>query len=209
LKDTVDKSEKRRQDTTQWAQKLSQEVATLKRDNIILQKKADDPDYDPEKDTSLDSGPTDEERETVAAQRGRADASLVAAYGKNDENKEAVDRDLKEYRDTFAQDAVVQQQVIRSAMPVQEALSIVRLSKFFGEYGRDPEAILATMTERLTKELTPKIREEETKSILAGLKKTNVIPKGLSGIKGSSLTEKEEKSSSSKAGTLEEEFDNQ
>ena len=207
LKITVEKSDKRNQDTTRWAQGLSRDVADLKRENLILKKQAEDPEYDPAKDTSLDTGPTEEQKEAAATQKGRADSSLIAAYGKDNENKEAVDRDLKEYRDTFASDPVVQQQVVRSAMPVQEAISIVRLSKFFGEYGRDPEAIIATVTERLTKELEPKIREEETKKILAGLKKTNVLPKGLSGIKESGASGTGKETGSSKPRTLEEEFD--
>jgi hypothetical protein len=209
LKETVGKNDKRNQDTTRWAQGLSRDLAASRRENLILQKKIEDPDYDPAKDTTLDTGPSDEEKAEVAKQQGRADASLIAAYGPNNENKADVDRDLQEYRDTFAQDGMVQQQVIRSEMPIQEAISIVRLSKFFGEYGRDPKAIVATMTERLTKELTPKIREEETKSIMAGLKKTAVLPKGLSGVKGASTTEKEEKGTPAKERTLEDEFDNQ
>ncbi len=208
LKETVGKSDKRNQDTTRWAQGLSRDVADLKRENLILKKQAKDPEYDPAKDTTLDTGPSEEEKAEVAAQSGRADASLTAAYDKF--GKEAVDRDLQEYRDVFAQDDAVQQQVIRSLMPVQEAISIVRLSKFFKEYGNDPEAILATVNERLTKELTPKIREEESKRIMAGLKKTSALPKGLAGVKGAAHGEKgSEGKVPAKDRTMEEEFDNQ
>ena len=210
LKETVDKSDKRNQDTTRWAQGLSRDLAASKRENLILQKKLADPEYDETKDTTLDTGPSDQEKADVAAQQGRADASLIAAYGKNNENKEAVDRDLQEYRDVFAQDDAVQQQVIRSLMPIQEAISIVRLSKFFKEYGPDPETIIDTMTKRLTAELEPKIRETESKRIMAGLKKTSALPKGLSGVKGASHGEKgDEGKVPLKERTLEDEFDNQ
>ena len=210
LQETAGKSDKRNQDTTRWAQGLSRDVAALKRENLILKKQADDPEYDPTKDTTLDTGPSDEEKAEISKQQGRADASLTAAYGKNNENKEAVDRDLQEYRDVFAQDDAVQQQVIRSLMPVQEAINIVRLSKFFKEYGNDPEAIVETMTKRLTAELEPKIRETETKRILAGLKKTNLLPKGLSGVKGAPQGEKgDEGKIPVKERTMEDEFDNQ
>ncbi len=210
LKETVDKSDKRNQDTTRWAQGLSRDLAASKRENLILQKKLADPEYDETKDTTLDTGPSDQEKADVAAQQGRADASLIAAYGKNNENKEAVDRDLQEYRDVFAQDDAVQQQVIRSLMPIQEAISIVRLSKFFKEYGPDPETIIDTMTKRLTAELEPKIRETESKRIMAGLKKTSALPKGLSGVKGASHGEKgEEGKVPLKERTLEDEFDDQ
>ena len=210
LKETVGKSDKRNQDTTKWAQGLSRDLAASKRENLILKKQAEDPEYDPSKDTTLDTGPSDQEKADVAAQSGRADASLIAAYGKNNENKEAVDRDLQEYRDVFAQDDAVQQQVIRSLMPIQEAISIVRLSKFFKEYGPDPETIIDTMTKRLTAELEPKIRETESKRIMAGLKKTSALPKGLSGIKGAARGEKgDEGKVPVKERTLEDEFDNQ
>jgi hypothetical protein len=115
-------------------------------------------------------------------QKGRAGASLKAAYGKY--GKEVTDAGLAEYRELFAQDQAVQEQVRAADMPVEEALGLVKLSKFFGKWGQDPDAIEAKIREDLTKELTPKIRETESKRIMADLKKTSAIPKGLSGVKG-------------------------
>ena len=190
--EALSKSEKRRADTERWAQGLNQAQLDLARENHILRKKALDPDYDPETDESLkDVGPSEEEKDLRSQQKGRAGASLKASYDKR--GKEETDKGLAEYRELFAGDRVTQEQVRASDMPVEEAIGLVKLSKFFGKWGNDPDAIEATMRTELTKELTPKIREEESKRIMAGLKKTSVLPKGLSGVKGAATREKVKK----------------
>jgi len=188
--EALSKSEKRRADTERWAQGLNQEQLELKREILILQRKAADPDYDPATDESLkEVGPTEEQKAAYSEQKGRAGASLKAAYGKY--GKEVTDQGLKEYKELFSEDTAVQQQVMSSDMPVEEALGLVKLSKFFGRWGQDPDAIESKMREEMTKELTPKIRETESKRIMADLKKTSVLPKGLSGVKGTTSRVKE------------------
>jgi hypothetical protein len=188
--EVLSKSEKRRADTERWAQGLNQAQLDLQRENHILRKKAADPDYDPEKDESLkEVGPTEEQKAAYSEQKGRSAASLKAAYGKY--GKEATDSGLAEYRELFQDDRAVQQQVMSSDMPVEEALGLVKLSKFFGKWGQDPDAIESKMRDEVTKELTPKIREVESKRIMSDLKKTSTIPKGLAGVKGATLRDKQ------------------
>ena len=109
----------------------------------------------------------------------------------------------------FGEDEAVQQQVRDADMPVEEALSLVRLSKFFTEYGKEPEEIVSNIEKRAIDRETPKIREEESKRILADLKKTSKLPKGLSGVKGASSSKEDNTSDDIKEKSLEETFDSQ
>ena len=199
-------SEKRRADTERWAQGLNQDRLEMKREILILQRKAADPDYDPEKDESLQEvGPTEEQKALRSEQKGRAAASLRASYGTR--GQEVTTALLNEYKTLFSEDRVVQEQVRASEMPVEEAIGLVSLSKFFTKWGQDPVAIEASMHEAITKELTPKIRAEENKKILADLKKTSTLPKTLSGVKGATVRDKEKgKSEDSKPRSMEDDF---
>lgn len=179
-------SEKRRLDTVKWAQGLNQEHLALKREVIILQKKAADPDYDPETDESLrEQGPTAEAIAEQGKREGRATASLQAAYTKYGEQETKAQ--LTKYRELFSEDALVQQQVASAEQPVEEAISLVKLNEFFTRWGKEPADIESKMREEIGKELTPKIRAE----VLANLKKASKLPKGLSGVKGVAPAEKE------------------
>lgn len=199
------KSEKRRQDTERWAQGLNQEMLQQKREILILQRQAKDPDYDPEKDESLrEVGPTEEEKAAQEQRKGRAGASLLSAYEKY--GKEKVQKELGEYKTLFAEDVRMQEQVLDAAQPVEEALSVLRLHKFFAEYGQDPEAIVQKIETTLRGSLTPKIREEESKRIMVDLRKTSKIPKGLSGVKGADETDSNKKGVEADDGSLEKQF---
>lgn len=203
----LSRSEKRRVDTERWAQGLNQEQLELKREILILQRKAADPDYDPEKDDSLkDVGPTEEEKAIRSEQKGRAGASLKASYATR--GKEVTEALLAEYKEMFLEDRVVQQQVMASDVPVEEAIGLVKLSKFFTKYGQDPDAIITNVRKELTDELTPKIRVEENKKILADLKKTSSLPKTLSGVKGATDRQKTKGSSEGdgKSRSMEDDF---
>ena len=203
----ITRSEKRRVDTERWAQGLNQERLDMKREILILQRKAADPDYDPEKDDSLkDVGPTEEEKDLMSQQKGRASASLKASY--TTRGKEVTDAILNEYKEMFSEDKAVQQQVRASEMPVEEAIGLVKLSKFFTKYGQDPDTVIVNVRKELTAELTPKIREEESKRIMADLKKTSNLPKNLSGVKGASTreTNKDKGSEDGKVRSMEDDF---
>ena len=202
----LSKSEKRRTDTERWAQERHQESLQLRRENIILQKQAKDPEYDPEQDESLkEVGPTEEEKDMAAQQRGRTSASMRAAFDKYGE--EIVRAELAEYKVVFGEDEAVRQQVLNAEQPVEEALSVLRLNKFFIEFGSDPKAIISKVETKLRTELTPKIRDEESKRIMADLKKTSKLPKGISGVKTAGSITDEKKETVVKPDSLEKIFD--
>ena len=204
--DALAKSEKRRSDTERWAQQLNQTQLDLQREVHILKRQAADPDYDPENDESLrEVGPTEEQKAAASERKGRAGASLEAAYGKY--GKDVTEKGLTEYKELFAGDTATQQQVMAAKMPVEEALGLVKLSHFFSKWGQDPDAIEQRMRDEVTKELTPKIRDEESKRIMADLKKTTKLPKGLSDLKGDNQEGNKRKTEPD--GTMEAVFDNQ
>ncbi len=204
----LSKSEKRRADTERWAQERHQEALQIQRENIILQKQAKDPDYDPATDESLkEVGPTEEEKAHASEQRGRAGASMRAAFDKYGEDN--VRAELAEYKVVFGEDRAVQQQVRDAEQPVEEALSVLRLNKFFVEFGSDPKVIMSNVETKLRKELTVMIRNEESKRIMADLKKTSKIPKGLSGVKTIGSGDDKEKGTAPAKDSMEELFDNQ
>ncbi len=181
-------TEKRRADSAKWGNGLSQENAALKKYAVILERKLQDPEYDPATDQDLiarEQAASDD----VATQRGRAEASLQSAYGKygEAETKEL----LTEYRQLYGTDRETQERVLKSDQPVQAAIDMMKLAKFFETYGDDTDKIVDTIRDKTIKELTPKIREEERKKLLAGVKKKNSASGGISKVRASTVKGKE------------------
>lgn len=178
------KAKKQWQDTVRWANENHRKSLELEKHNKaliqnvnILSKKIDGT-YDETKDGAMQSLESLQESPEIfkAEAAGRAKASLSAAYAKYGE--EPTNALLRDYVERFGGDVFVQQRILAAEMPVEEAITAVKLAKFFDQYGNSPDAVIKA----IEAELTPKIRETEKQKLMETLKKKKEEPKGLAGI---------------------------
>ena len=174
-------AESRRTETQKWGNEKSSQVAELTRINAALEKKLADPDYDPATDPDL-KAQDEADKSELALQTGRAEASLQASYDKL--GIEKTNELMGEFREVFGTDRATQLRVRAAEMPVQAALEVLNMSKFFSKYGDNTDKIVDNIRVEVTKELTPKIREEEKKKLLDAVKKKANADGVLNKVKG-------------------------
>ena len=176
---------KRHKDAGSWANAVNQENLALKRQLAetthqfeVLNKKLDGT-YDPAKDDTKPLAP--EAIASSAMTVGRAASSLAMAhevYG-----KEAVESQLQEFNDKFGNHPLVQARVLSSDRPVMEALKVLKEARLFEKYGADPDKMIEAIRKEVETELTPKLREEISKEIMARLQNKDQAPKTLTEIR--------------------------
>jgi hypothetical protein len=115
---------------------------------------------------------------------GKSKAALAAAFRVH--GQDATMRSLERYAEIFGNDKAVQQRILQSEDPVQSAMDAVKGYEFFSKYGNDPEAILNAARAEFETEHLPKLREAETKRIMAELSGKNREPRGIGHLQGGS-----------------------
>ena len=182
-----DPYEKRYKDTQTWANRLSQENATLKaqadetsKKLDILQKQIADPDYDPNSDPKY-AGPTSEEIASESVIAGKILASRHAAVAEHGEEK--VNGILSAFKETFKDNAAVMLHIKGSDSPVKAAMDVMEDYAFRSKYGARPSEIHANLTKEIEATLRPKIRAELMAEIADGGKLKDATVGGLSGVR--------------------------
>lgn len=195
-KSEAETNHKRWQDTARWANDLNQKHRSMSEQNNVLMKNLDilnkklDGTYDETRDGQMvDPSSVQAADQTVSRYEsvGRAKASLSAAYEKY--GQKDTDGFLSEYVQRFGNDPFVQQRITSAEMPVEEAISAVKLARFFDKYGNTPDLIL----EALKKEVLPSIRAEEKAKVMESLKAKNEEPKGVTELKAAPAPNKSQK----------------
>lgn len=175
---------KRYYDTAKWANTVNQELAGIKKDVSITNKKLDGT-YDAEaeaKAAEVDPQVLTREAET----RGKVSASMVMAeeqFGKEYVQKMifADDAPFRQYDN----DSYVQSRVLSSNAPVVEAIRILKEREFFGQYGHEPDKIESNIRAKVEKELTEKITKQVTEQIMKRIDEKGKQVTGLSNARGS------------------------
>ena len=173
--------DQRYRDTHRNWNQLNQQNQELQRNLNILQKKFDGT-YDPRVDEPPPPDP--QAIRQWGAIEGKAQASLAAANRVHGEEK--VMQTLEKYAQVFGNDRGVQERILMSNDPVQGAMDAVAGFEFFSENGPDPKTILENIRKKVTDELTPQIREAESKRIMGELASKRGEPKGIGHVLGSS-----------------------
>lgn len=171
--------DQRYRDTHRNWNALNQQNQELQRQLTILGKKFDGT-YDPQVDEPPPPDPV--AIRTWGAIEGKAEASLAAAVRVHGQDK--VMQALDKYAQVFGNDRSVQERILMSNDPVQGAMDAVAGYEFFATYGNDPGRIIETIKAQLETELTPKIREAESKRIMAELAPKHREPGGIGKVLG-------------------------
>lgn len=171
--------DQRYRDTHRNWNQLNQQNQELQRQLTILGKKFDGT-YDPQVDEPPPPDPT--AIRTWGAIEGKAQASFAAATRIHGQDK--VMQALDKYAQVFGNDYSVQQRILMSDDPVQGAMDAVAGYEFFAKYGNDPGRIVETIKAQLETELAPKIREAESKRIMAELAPKHREPGGIGKVLG-------------------------
>lgn len=175
---------KRYYDTAKWANTVNQELAGIKKDVSIANKKLDGT-YDAEaeaKAAEVDPQILTQQAET----RGKVSASMVMAeeqFGKEYVQK-MIFADNAPFRQ-YDNDPYVQSRVLSSNAPVVEAIRILKEREFFGQYGHEPDKIEANIRAKVEKELTEKITKQVTEQIMKRIDEKGKQVTGLSNARGS------------------------
>ena len=175
---------KRYYDTAKWANNINQELAGIKKDVSIANKKLDGT-YDAEaeaKAAEVDPQILTQQAET----RGKVSASMVMAeeqFGKEYVQKMifADDAPFRQYDN----DPYVQGRVLSSNAPVMEAIRILKEREFFGKYGHEPDKIITNIRAEGEKELTDKVTKQVTEQIMKRIDEKGKQITGLSNARGS------------------------
>ena len=175
---------KRYYDTAKWANNINQELAGIKKDVSIANKKLDGT-YDAEaeaKAAEVDPQILTQQAET----RGKVSASMVMAeeqFGKEYVQKMifADDAPFRQYDN----DPYVQGRVLSSNAPVMEAIRILKEREFFGKYGHEPDKIITNIRAEVEKELTDKVTKQVTEQIMKRIDEKGKQITGLSNARGS------------------------
>ena len=175
---------KRYYDTAKWANTVNQELAGIKKDVSIANKKLDGT-YDAEaeaKAAEVDPQILTQQAET----RGKVSASMVMAeeqFGKEYVQKMifADDAPFRQYDN----DPYVQGRVLSSNAPVVEAIRILKEREFFGKYGYEPDKIITNIRAEVEKELTDKVTKQVTEQIMKRIDEKGKQVTGLSNARGS------------------------
>lgn len=176
--------EKRLKDTRDYATRVQQENAEVKRqlaqqakfiEKISKQLDGTWTDEDERALSPEQTGPSSEEIASMANANGRISASREAAfsiYGEKEVNSLlfAEDAPFK----GIENDPIVQQKILSSNAPVIEAIKIVKARQFFDKYGYTPSDIETNMRKQLEAEITDKVTRKLTGK--------PSIPKGLGDI---------------------------
>lgn len=175
---------KRYYDTAKWANNINQELAGIKKDVSIANKKLDGT-YDAEAEAKAETPDPNQIAQTSEI-RGKVAASAAMAedkYGKEYVQKMifAEDAPFRQYDN----DPYVQGRVLSSNAPVMEAIRIMKEREFFAKYGHEPEAIEAKIRETFEKELTEKITKQVTADIMKRIDEKGKQVTGLNNARGS------------------------
>ena len=171
--------DQRYRDTHRNWNSLNQQNQELQRQLTILAKKFDGT-YDPQVDEPPPPDPV--AIRTWGAIEGKAQASFASATRVHGQDK--VMQALDKYAQVFGNDRSVQERILMSDDPVQGAMDAVAGYEFFAKYGNDPGRIIDTIKQQLETELTPKIREAESKRIMTELAPKHREPGGIGKILG-------------------------
>ena len=175
---------KRYNDTAKWANSVNQELAGIKKDISIANKKLDGT-YDAEAEAK-ENVPTPNQIAQTSEIRGKVAASAAMAedkYGKEYVQK-MIFADNAPFRQ-YDNDPYVQGRVLSSNAPVMEAIRIMKEREFFGKYGHEPEAIEAKIRETFEKELTDKITKQVTADLMKRIDEKGKQVTGLNNARGS------------------------
>lgn len=174
---------KRYYDTAKWANTINQELAGIRKDITVANKKLDGT-YDPEAEKSATTDPAVIAKESEV--RGKVAASHAMAeekYGKEYVHK-TIFADDAPFRQ-FDNDAYVQGRVLSSNAPVMEAIRILKEREFFSKYGHEPEKITANIRSEVETELRDKITKEVTDQIMKRLNEKEKMITGVGGARDS------------------------
>src|SRR3990172_10677514 len=175
---------KRYYDTAKWANGINQELAGIKKDVSIANKKLDGT-YDAEAEAKAEAPDTAKIAQTSEI-RGKGAASAAMAedkYGKEYVHKMifADDAPFRQYDN----DPYVQGRVLSSNAPLMEAIRIMKEREFFAKFGHEPEAIEAKIRETFEKELTDKITKQVTADLMKRIDEKGKQVTGLNNARGS------------------------
>lgn len=186
--------DQRFRDTQRSRSQLEEQNRQFQRQLTVLQAKFDGT-YDPR---IHDEPPPDPQAiRTWGAIEGKAQASFAAASRIHGQEK--VMKALETYAQVFGQDRSVQERILLSDDPVQAAMDAVDGYSFYQQYGTSPSQIEEAIKQKLIKELTPKIAEQEAKRIQKELTSNRSEPRGIGQVQGGSGAE-DTKVSKSNAG---------
>ena len=175
---------KRYHDTAKWANSVNQELAGIKKDVSIANKKLDGT-YDAEAEAKAEVPDPNQIAQTSEI-RGKVAASAAMAEDKY--GKEYVQKMIFAENAPFRQydnDPYVQSRVLSSNAPVMEAIRIMKEREFFGKYGHEPEAIEAKIRDTFEKELTDKITKQVTADLMKRIDEKGKQVTGLNNARGS------------------------
>ena len=175
---------KRYHDTARWANSVNQELAGIKKDVSIANKKLDGT-YDAEAEAKAEVPDPNQIAQTSEI-RGKVAASAAMAEDKY--GKEYVQKMIFAENAPFRQydnDPYVQSRVLSSNAPVMEAIRIMKEREFFGKYGHEPESIEAKIKEIFEKELTDKITKQVTADLMKRIDEKGKQVTGLTNARGS------------------------
>lgn len=171
---------KRYRDAGSWANRVHQENLALKkqvRDLGVDVKKLNGT-YDPEVDGKPEVDP--DQAIAMGERFGRGTASLRSAYEQH--GAEKVDTELAEFNRLFDGDnynEIVQMRVLKSPMPVMEAMQVMDEYRFTQKHGRNSTKIIENLRKEWEAEELPKLREQVTQEIMVRVRKQEKEVKGL------------------------------
>jgi hypothetical protein len=181
---------------------LQQQVQQLTQDVTVMKKIADGT-YDPEKDDPARSV-TPEAIATQALNVGKALASRSAMVESHGED--VVQQKLDSFHERFGNNPMIQQLVLDSKSPVQEAFRILDRLDFETKYGSTPVDWHKNIRAEAEKELRDKIKAEVTEELMGRADKKKNTPRGLSSARGSNGLKTDQNSKGSGPTSLKEIF---
>jgi len=193
----------RHADTFKWGNNLNQQLAQLSKQLQIQGKKIDGT-YDEAVDGKPEFSP--EQMTAMSELNGKIAASDSMAYSDPKYGgRVKVDQEMEQFNAIYGKHDAVQRRVLLSPTPTLEALTVMKEHRFFTEYGRDPEAILAAISTKEEARLRPILTKEIEKKYLGRLKAKEENVEGLNGVRPSTVQEKAQPSNDS---LLEDTFTN-
>ena len=162
-------------DTSYWTQKVNQELAALRQQSQVMEKKLDGT-YDPSDEVVIDPQDAVKQQELSA----RVNASVIAAnqmFGEANV-QQTLFADDAPFR-AFDDDPVVQGRVLAAEAPAVEAMRFLAEHQFFEKYGREPDAIVAKIREELRAEVeesvAAKVKEQFNQRLAKSKKQVNGV----------------------------------
>ena len=177
-KDTASNWQKEHQEKLQ----LQTAVSQMQHEMTLMRKIADGT-YDPEVDNPQQPQVTPEMIAQKALNVGKVLASRNAAVAQH--GAEEVDSRLAQFSQLFDGNEMINQIVLESEAPVQQAFHILERYKFESTYGSTPAEWHKNIRAEAEKELRVKIKEEVTDELMGRADKKQNTPRGLSSSRGS------------------------